>query len=403
MTETLNRPPQPSPRPARRPDVEAAHRSSAGAAAALWAAAAGLLFLVLPVLLVWAVDSRSGVPAVEALRSAGRLWLVAHGASLDVPGGRVALTPLGLMLLPLAILARFAASAARNARPSTTGAAARLALWVAGPYALLALLVAVLCSGPDVHVSPAQSLVSGGLVGAAGAAIGVLRLERLWRAAWHGRSARTRRLSVACAGATILLLGAGALLVGGSLVAHFPRAAELAGAADPGPVGGAGLLLAGLALVPNAVLWGVGWLVGPGFAVGVGTAVGPFAHELGPVPALPLLAALPGGAVPGWVGVLVLAVPLLAGGLAGRGVAAGLAAASDGATFTWRRTVTEAAPVGPLCGLVVGILAWLSGGAVGGDRLVEVGPSAWSVALAVTASVGVGAVAGALLHRVRRR
>jgi hypothetical protein len=403
MTETLNRPPGPSPRSARRPEAEAARRSSAGAAAALWAAAGGLLCLVLPVLLVWAVDSRSGVPAVEALRSAGRLWLVAHGASLDVPGGRVALTPLGLMLLPLALLARFAASAARSARPSTTGAAARLALWVAGPYALLALLVAVLCSGPDVHVSPAQSLGSAGLVGAAGAAIGVLRPERLWRAAWHGRSARTRRLSVACAGATVLLLGAGALLVAGSLVAHFPRAAELAGASDPGPVGGAGLLLTGLALAPNAMVWGVAWMAGPGFAVGVGTAVGPFTHELGPVPALPLLAALPGGAVPGWVGVLVLTVPLLAGGLAGRGVAAGLAATSDGATPTWRRTVVEAAPVGPLCGLVVGILAELSDGAVGGDRLVEVGPSGWPVALAVTASVGVGAVAGALLHRARHR
>jgi hypothetical protein len=333
------------------------------------------------------------------VRSAGRLWLVAHGASLDVPGGRFALTPLGLLLLPLALLARFAASAAREARPTGVGPAARLALCVAGPYSGLALLVAALSSSPDVHVSPVQSLLGGFVVGAVGAGIGVLRPGRLWRAAWHALPPRTRRLATASAGAITALVGAGALLVTGSLVAHFPRAAELAGASDPGPVGGAALLLACLALAPNAVIWAVCWLAGPGFAVGVGTAVGPFGHELGPVPAVPLLAALPGGGVPEWTAVLVLAVPLLAGALAGGGVASALAAGD--ASLSWRRTVAEAAPVGPACGLVVGLLAWMSGGAVGGDRLVEVGPSPWSVALAVTACVGIGAVIGALVRRAR--
>ena len=399
MTETLSRPSRPSTLPPRRSVAEEPRRSplAAGAAAALWAALAGLLCVALPVLLVWAADSRSGMTSTEVLRSGGRLWLLAHGASLDVPGGRFALTPLGLLLLPLALVARFARNAARDLGTGTVPQARRLAFAVALPYAVLALLVAVVCTGPDVHVSPVQSLLAGLLVGGVGAFVGAVRGAGLWSALREARSPRTRRLTAACAGATALLVGAAALLVAGSLALHFPQAVDLARASEPGALGGAALLLACLALVPNALVWGVTWLAGPGFAVGVGTAVSPFDHELGAVPALPLLAALPGGGIPEWAAVLVLGVPVLAGAIGGTVVATGLA--DDAAS--WRRTVLEALPVGPLCGLVVGLLAWLSRGAAGGDRLVEVGPSPWSVALAVTATVAVGAGAGALVRRAR--
>jgi len=214
---------------------------------------------------------------------------------------------------------------------------------------------------------------------------------------WHGLTARTRRLLSAGGAALALLLASGALLVGGSLALHGSRAADFARASDPGALGGFALLLAGLALVPNAVVWGVAWLTGPGFAVGVGTAVGPFGHELGPVPALPILAALPGGGVPEWVAVLVLAVPLLAGAVAGRLVAGDL---RDDAP-SWSRTALEAAAVGPVCGIALGLLAWLSGGAVGGERLVELGPAPLAVAAATTVTVAFGAVAGALVRRAR--
>ncbi len=389
MTETLNRPARPLPRPPRRPDADEPARSplALGAVAALSAAVAGLLLVVLPVLLVWATDSRSGTGWVEAVRTGGRFWLVAHGASLDVPGGRYALTPLGLLLLPLWLVARCTASASRGVPASM-----RTALAVAGAYAALTMLVALVSTGPEVHVSPVQSLVGGLVVGGVGAAVGLLRPGHV---RWHGLALRTRRLLSSGGAALALLLAAGALLVGGSLAAHGSRAAELAGSSDPGVLGGFALLLAGLALVPNAVVWGVAWLTGPGVAVGVGTAVGPFGHELGPVPALPLLAALPGTGVPEWAGVLVLAVPLLAGAVAGRLVARDLTGCSA------VRTGLEAAAVGPLVGGAVGVLAWLSGGAVGGERLVELGPSPMAVAAATTATVAVGAAAGALVRRAR--
>ncbi|MGC5276343.1 DUF6350 family protein, partial [Escherichia coli] len=57
------------------------------------------------------------------------------------------------------------------------------------------------------------------------------------------------------------------------------------------------------------------YTTGAGFALGTGTTVAPQAVELGPVPALPVLGALPSGA--GEAFLAVLAVPLLAGIIAG--------------------------------------------------------------------------------------
>ncbi len=398
MTSTIERPVGPA-RPPRRPGADEPARSprALGAAAALWAAAAGLLLVLLPVLLVWGTDSRSGTGAVDAARSAGRIWLYAHGATLEVPGGRLALTPLGLLLVPLLLLARLAASAAHASGPTTPAQALRLALWTGGPYAVLALLVSLLVNGPDVQVSPVLALLGGLVTGIVGALAGALRPARLWRAAWYLLPRRARRLAAATGGALAAVLGAGALLVGASLIAHVGQAVDLARASDPGAAGGAGLLLAGLALVPNAVVWGVSWLAGPGFAVGVGTAVGPYSHELGPVPALPLLAGLPGSGVPEWIAVLVLAVPLLAGALAGLVVVQDL---SDELP-SWGRTALEAAAVGPVAGAALGLLAWLSGGAAGGERLAQLGPSPWRVALAATATVAVGSAVAALARRQR--
>jgi hypothetical protein len=403
MTATLDRPSR-RVRTPRRDEVEGGRGPrAAGLLAALRAGVLGLLVVGLLVLLVWASDSRSGVGAVDALRSGGRLWLLAHGASLELADGRVALTPVGLLLLPLALVAGAAAAAARATVPVSVRAAARLALWTGAPYAALSTAVALVSSTAQAAVSPVQALLAGLLVGTAGGLLGALRPARLWRAAWHVLPTRARRLLHGSVLATALLAGAGALLVGSSLAVHGSRAVELAGASDPGAAGGAALLLTGVALAPNAAVWGLSWLSGPGFAVGTGTAVSPFAHELGPVPAVPLLAALPAQGLPGWLGVLALAVPLLAGGLAGRRVLADLDAQLDDERrpepLSRSRTALEAALVGPVCGALVAGLAWLSGGAVGGERLTEVGPSPWRVGLSVALAVGTGAVLTTLLRR----
>ena len=61
---------------------------------------------------------------------------------------------------------------------------------------------------------------------------------------------------------------------------------------------------------PTPSLFSGSFLLGPGFAVGGGTMVSPGLVVLGPLPLLPLLAALPGaGATAGWVASLVAVPP----------------------------------------------------------------------------------------------
>lgn len=395
MTDTLSPPTSPDApeRPLRRSARPGLLR--AGVPAAAWAAVAGFVTVAVPVLLVWAADSRSTAGAGAALRTVAQVWLLAHGAALHLPSGVVGLVPLGLLALPLLLLQRAARHAATTHAVTTLGDAARLACGVAGPYALALTVVAGLARGGGVRPDAVQALVGASLLGLLGAGTGVLRGSGLLPALRSAVPTRLRRAGPPAAAALLTLLGAGALLVAGSLALHLHRARELAGASSPGLVGGLGLMLVGLVLAPGAAVWGACWLAGPGFSVGAGTAVGPFAVHLGPVPAVPLLAALPAGPPPRALAVLALAVPVLAGVLAAR-----LAGRRAGASWT------DALLAGPLAGAVVALLAAVSAGPLGDGRLRTLGP-AWervgpAVAVEVLAGVLLAEAVRRLVRRVRR-
>lgn len=387
MTSTAVRPVRPR-RPA--PDEVADPQQAllAGGAAGASAAGLGVLLLAVPVLLVWWAEDRTGSGVVDALRGAAQLWLVAHGVELELVGGRVGLLPLGLALLPVWLCWRAGSRAARGAQAST----ARGVLPAVGGIVLLytALAVAVALVSTADGVRPvAWTAVAGPLLLAAAAAWGGA-LRTLPTTALPRVVSRPAVL-VAGTAAALGLLAGGALLVAVALALELRPAAEVAGASQAGAVGGLGLALLGVVLAPNAAVWGASWLAGPGFAVGVGTAVGPFGVALGPVPALPLLVALPAGAPPSALAVLTLAVPLLVGVLVG--------ALLLDRSARWGRRTADAALTGAVAGGLLGLLAALSGGPLGGHRLTEVGPSAWRVALAVALPVALGALAGGRLPR----
>lgn len=362
-----------------------------GLLAAAWAAGAGLVTLGVPVLLAWATDSRSGSGAAAATRAVGQLWLLAHGASLSVPDGTVGLTPLGLVLLPLALLHRAGRHGARTLPVRDLRQAAWLVVAIALPYALVAAVVGAVSATDAVQPAPVQAVVAGLVVALLGAGVGVLR-EAALLAEVRRLPARLRRVAAGATAAVATLLGAGAALGVASLLVHAGRATSLASATDPGLVGGVALFAAGVALVPNAAVWGAAWLAGPGFVVGAGTAVGPFGTTLGPVPALPLLAALPTGPAPSWVGWLVLLVPIGAGVLGGVLLARRLEAGPGQAAL-------EGLLVGLLAGGATAVLAALSAGPLGGQRMAQLGPTWWETGLAVAVEVAVGAAAAAAVLR----
>ena len=102
------------------------------------------------------------------------------------------------------------------------------------------------------------------------------------------------------------------------LVLQLDTVTALHAALDPGIAGGIALLLAQLAVVPNALAWAASYALGSGFVVGAGSVVAPAGTQLGMLPGLPLLGALP-AAGPGdpallwWLASGVLAGSVAAG------------------------------------------------------------------------------------------
>jgi hypothetical protein len=380
-----------------------------GMLAAVWTLGVGLAVLTTLTLVGWIAAPRGpfgeGLPGV--FRTACQLWLAAHHAGFAIPGGRVGLLPLGLMILPASLLYRAGLWMARDAdmrvrmparlpkgtprdvenarRRAQLVLVAQAGISLAAPYALLAGVIALVARNQITQPFLGEALVSHLVLAFLVGSVATARTIGSWKSMLRLLPERPRSLVVGTALAVSLLLAAGVLLALGAIVVNFGEVQALSGVLNPGFVGGLLLLLAeGLYLI-NGVIWGMAYIAGPGFAVGAGTLVAPTGVKLAAVPTLPLLGALPPpGASPSWV-MAVIALPFAAGAVAG----VVLARISPTPTI-------EAAPLwGFACGVssgaVAGLLAALSGGPLGGARLSAVGPSPWEVALSVALEVGVAA------------
>jgi Family of unknown function (DUF6350) len=361
--------------------------------AALSAALTGLAVVAAVVLVAWMADSRSGTSAERAVRAAADAWLLGHRGSLRLASGTVTAAPLGLTALAAVMLHRAGASVGRTVAPTTLAAAARATAGLAAGYAVIAASVARVAATPEASVPMLPAALGAAVLAAVAGGTGLLRSADLVPTLAAALPAAVPVVARAAGAAVAVLVGAGAAVVAGSLAGHASQAIELSRALDPGLVGGLVLLLASLLAVPNAAIWGAGYIAGPGFAVGVGTGVSPFGVALGPVPALPLLAGLPADAHPPEAVRALLMVPLIAGALAGVLVARRLPAADS----RLGRCAACAFAAGAAVGLGMAVLAALAGGSVGGGYLAAVGPSAWQVGLAVAVEVAVPAALTAVL------
>jgi hypothetical protein len=152
-----------------------------------------------------------------------------------------------------------------------------------------------------------------------------------------------------------------------------------------------GLLLVSLAYLPNLLVWTLAYVVGPGFGIGAGESVSAFSSGGALLPGLPLLGAVPPdspAAAP-----LLLLVPVVCGVVA--------------SVLLRRREqlplVEEAVALlvgAGLLGVAVSVLAWLSGGSLGGGRLTGLGPAALVTGAATFGLVAAGAVLWSLLVRI---
>lgn len=353
------------------------------------AAAIGLIAVTLVVLLVWTADSRSGSTAAAALRFAGAGWLIAQGAGLSVGGVGVGLLPLGLTALPAVLLFRAGTVLGRTVAAPTLADAGRATAMLAGSYGIIGAVVAALASHGPIHVSPLRALLTTALLAALAGGTGILRSSGLLPdladllPGWV-RSALVGALVVAA-----VMLAAGALLTAVSLAVSAGRARELVGSLQTGNVGGLALLLLSVAFVPNMAIFGSSYVLGPGFAIGAGTSVSLTGTHLGPVPALPLLAALPESTSVTPALWALLAVPVLGG------VLAGVVVGRRAVNAPLNEVLLTAVGAVVAAGLGLGLLALLAGGPVGTGQLATVGPSSWQVLVAVVGEAVLPALAAA--------
>ena len=362
---------------------------AAGASAACTAAGIGLAVVTMLVLAGWIAAPHFGLGLIGVIRTAAVLWLVGHHVTVQVAGaGQIGMLPLGLVALPGALLWRAGRAVVRGHQVTGLREAVAVALAVAIPYAGLSGALAVASRSGLAAASIPQALIASFLIAFVAAGFGAARALAPWAQLGALISARARSVLAGAAAALAVLIAAGAMATALALAGDVQRFNDVYRLLDPGVVGAGLLLLAQFGYLPNAVIWAVAYMLGPGFAVGAGTVAAPTGSVLGPMPAFPLLAALPAGAHgsgPGWLGAAMLAFPYLAGAVGGVLV-----------VRTAPTTVLESAPIrgfccGLLTGLALGIGAAFAGGPLGDGRMAAVGPSPWQVAAVASLEVGIAA------------
>jgi hypothetical protein len=358
------------------------------AIAGLLGATVVLLGCMAVALVAWyASDAGDHGTTRDALRVGTDGWLLAQGGHLHLAaGGAATITavPLGLTMLSAYVVHRFGTrAAAGSAVEDERGLLVGIGV-LSLVYGLVALGAAVLASTAGARPSLGWSSAGAFAVALVGGGTGMLRGAGKV-VDWRSRVAEPLRTIGLGAVATVLLLvAASSVLLAVGLLRDLDTAANVLSRLHADVSGGLLYTLLTAAVTPNAVLLTGSYLLGPGFAVGAGTLVSPGAVLLGPVPAFPLLAALPSsGTQPSWLGALVVA-PVLAS------VVGVVLMLRRHPVLTYTSGALRGVGAGVLAGLLLTALVALAGGAVGPGRMAEVGAPLLDTVVSATAAMGVG-------------
>jgi len=179
-----------------------------------------------------------------------------------------------------------------------------------------------------------------------------------------------------------------AIILGTSLIAvsvliwlNFEQVKLITISLQPGIFGGVLLLILNILYLPNAAIALAAYFSGTGLAVGAGTIVSPWWHELGQVPALPLLGILPVNRQP--LALFGIAFFIAVGVLLAY-LASGFELGSYIQTFIF-----------VAAGLT--LLAYLASGSLVTAEMGAVGVSIWKFSLSTIAEIGFGFIAASFI------
>jgi hypothetical protein len=329
----------------------------------------------------------------QAIAVGTQLWLLANGAGATLGSATVTLIPWGLTLLIAWLVSRTAGYAARHGSAESPTVTPMVCIVATLSYLAPLLAVALVAGGPWPALRAGMVML---VVVATSAAWGCARARSSWpTGSWPAWS---RAVPRAVGAALLLMLAGGAAVLAAGLAVNLDRVAALLDALGAGLVGNTALLVGQLAYAPNAVVWAACYALGPGFTLGNGSIVSPAATEIGLLPSIPMLAAVP-DVGPGAVSHLWwLAL----------GVAAGAVAATLVVLARPTARVDETSLVGGLSGVLASVaftgVAWLTSGDLGSGLLSGLGPELVPVLVMSTSTMGLsGAICGLLLGLWSRR
>jgi hypothetical protein len=169
----------------------------------------------------------------------------------------------------------------------------------------------------------------------------------------------------------VFLLLASSVLITLALAIGWVEVLRLYQALSLSFLGGLMVTVGQIAILPNLIVFGAAWISGAGFSIGAGSYVSPLASQLGPLPALPIFAALPAGGVDR--GIVFAILPVIAA------IVATLLARKSTERMRWEfaSSLSAASVLSVASALVAAVLALvlalLASGSLGPGRFVEVG------------------------------
>lgn len=367
----------------------------------------GLGILLVPLTIVWIFENDPNVDWFVAFRAASDFWLLSHGTRLVIPAGEilgVAVPTFVVSLIPLGMtiwLARLYYTAGKRFLASS----ALWPGWLGGTlvFGAASLGISTLAFDPAIYPVTWQGVIfptavffifqflgsvfgrpdqlfEGDVLDQAPERDAIRRSLNDFRLKlhWSIRSLIAPALRAGTAITVMLLMVSAfviAILIGFSWI-DITRLYESVQVSFLGAI----LLTAGqLAVLPNIIIYGAAWFTGVGFSIGTGSLISPLGSQVGPLPAVPILGALPVGRLD--FGMIAIVVVLLAAFVATLSIRRSADEIRFEFSTAWSAAISLGASIALVTSLQLGALALIASGGAGPGRLVEVGINPWLLIL----------------------
>ena len=369
--------------------------------------ALGLGVLLAPLTIVWIFENDPSVDWSVAFRAASDFWLISHGTRLVIPAGEilgVAVPTFVVSLIPLGMTIWFA-RLYYTAGKRFLASSALWPGWLGGTlvFGAASLGISTLAFDPAIYPVTWQGVVfptalffvfqflgsvfgrpdelfDGDVLDQAPERDAIrqsLNNFRL-RLHWSIRSLIAPALRAGTAITVILLMVSAfaiAILIGFSWI-DITRLYESVQVSVLGAI----VLTAGqLAVLPNIIIFGAAWFTGVGFAIGTGSLISPLGSQVGPLPAVPVLGALPVGRLD--FGMIAIVVVLLAAFVATLSIRRSADEIRFEFATAWSAAISLGAAIASVTSLQLATLAVVASGGAGPGRLSEIGINPWLLML----------------------